>query len=142
MLVKEVFAQFLSDQTKSLSKKVFQDYESVIELFGHQLDSFGWDDIEDGDEAYDKAQKQKKSFIDFYDHTYIESNVEEFLDYFVTRKVMAGDEFTLKVCPRVIRKLLKWMRDKKLVDLTNEEIKDMCENQSWEDTMKEIDDFL
>ncbi len=51
---------------------------------------------------------------------------------------MAGDDFTLKTCPRVMRQLLKWMREKKLVNLTNAEIKEMCENQSWEDTMKDI----
>jgi hypothetical protein len=27
----------------------------------------------------------------------------------------------------VIRKLLRWMREKQLVELTNDEIKDMCE---------------
>jgi hypothetical protein len=64
--------------------------------------------------------------------------VEEFLDYFVPGKVMAGDEFILKTCPRVIRKLLRWMRDKKLVDLTNDDIKEMCENQLWGDTMRDM----
>jgi hypothetical protein len=52
---------------------------------------------------------------------------------------MSGDEFILKTCPRVIKKLLKWMRDKKLVDLTNDDIKAMCENQLWEDTMREME---
>ena len=77
-----------------------------------------------GQKAYDAAKKKGRSFIDLYDHTHIESNVREFLDYFVPRKVMAGNEFILKTCPRVIRKLLRWMREKKLVALTNEEIKD------------------
>jgi hypothetical protein len=30
------------------------------------------------------------------------------------------------------------MREKKLVDCTNEEIQDMCENQLWEDTVREM----
>jgi hypothetical protein len=51
---------------------------------------------------------------------------------------MAGNEFILKTCPRVIRKLLWWMREKKLVELTNDEIKDMCENQLWEDTVRDL----
>ena len=51
---------------------------------------------------------------------------------------MAGNEFILKTCPRVIRKLLRWMREK-LVALTNEEIKEMCENQLWEDTVRTWD---
>jgi hypothetical protein len=108
----------------------------TTDLFENQLDGYAWNGIDDGEKAYDEAKKQKKSFIDLYDHTHIEDNVGEFLDYFVTRKVMSGDEFILKTCPRVIRKLLKWMRDKKLVDLTNDDIKAMCENQLWEDTMR------
>jgi hypothetical protein len=68
----------------------------------------------------------------------IADNVREFLDYFVPRKVMAGNEFILKVCPRVIRKFLRWMREKKLVAFTNDEIKDMCENQLWEDTVRDL----
>ena len=85
-----------------------------------------------------KQRSGKKALLIFNDHTHIEDNVGEFLDYFVPRKVMSGDEFILKTCPRVIRKLLKWMRDKKLVDLTNDDIKAMCENQLWEDTMREM----
>jgi hypothetical protein len=30
------------------------------------------------------------------------------------------------------------MREKKLVELTNDEIKDMCENQLWEDTVRDL----
>jgi hypothetical protein len=138
MLIKEVFNQFLSEQKSKLAPKTYRDYESVIDLFENQLDGYAWNGIDDGEKAYDEAKKQKKSFIDLYDHTYIEANVGEFLDYFVPRKVMSGDEFILKTCPRVIRKLLKWMRDKKLVDLTNDDIKAMCENQLWEDTMREM----
>ena len=138
MLIKEVFDQFLSEQKSKLAPKTYRDYESVIDLFENQLNGYAWNGIDDGEKAYDEAKKQKKSFIDLYDHTHIEDNVGEFLDYFVPRKVMSGDEFILKTCPRVIRKLLKWMRDKKLVDLTNDDIKAMCENQLWEDTMREM----
>ena len=35
-------------------------------------------------------------------------------------------------------RLLRWMREKKLVALTNEEIKEMCENQLWEDTVRDM----
>jgi hypothetical protein len=102
MLIKEVFDQFLSEQKPKLTPKTYRDYESVIDLFENQLDGYAWNGIDDGEKAYDEAKKQKKSFIDLYDHTHIEDNVGEFLDYFVPRKVMSGDEFILKTCPRVI----------------------------------------
>src|SRR6266508_2016804 len=84
-----------------------------------------------------KTYRDYASVMDLYDHMHSEENVGEFLDYFVSRKVMAGDDFILKTCPRVMRKLLKWMREKHLVDLTNEDIQAMCENQLWEDTMRD-----
>jgi UDP-glucose 4-epimerase len=138
MLIKEVFGQFLSEQKSKLAPKTYRDYASVIDLFASQLDGYAWNNLDDANKAYNKAQKQGKSFIDLYDHKHIEGNVGEFLDYFVPRKVIAGDDFILKTCPRVIRKLLKWMRDKQLVNLTNEDIKEMCENQLWEDTMRDM----
>ena len=120
------------------SRRMYRDYASVIDLFASQLDGYAWNNLDDGDSAYDTAQKKGKSFIDLYDHTHIEENVGEFLDYFVPRKVMAGDDFILKTCPRVMRKLLRWMREKHLVDVTNEDIQAMCENQLWEDTMRDM----
>lgn len=138
MFIKDVFEQFLSEQESKLAPKTYRDYASVIELFEHQLDGYAWNNLADGDKAYDKAKKKGKSFIDLYDNTHLEENVREFLDYFVPRKVMAGNEFILKTCPRVMRQLLKWMKNKKLVDLTNDDIKEMCENQLWEDTRRDM----
>ena len=99
---------------------------------------YAWNNLANGQKAYETAQKKGKSFIDLYDQTHIAENVREFLDYFVPRKVMAGHEFILKTCPRVIRKFLRWMREKKLVDFTNDEIQGMCENQLWEDTVRDL----
>jgi hypothetical protein len=72
------------------------------------------------------------------DHTHIADNVRECLDYCVPRKVMAGHEVILQTGPRVRRKLLRWMREKQLVDLTNDEMQDMCETQLWEDTVRDM----
>ena len=138
MLIKGVFEQFLAEQQAKLAPKTYRDYASVIELFEHQLEGYAWNNLPHGQQAYETAQKKGKSFLDLYDQTHIADNVREFLDYFVPRKVLAGNEFILKTCPRVIRKLLRWMREKKLVDFTNKEMKDMCENQLWEDTVREM----
>lgn len=137
MLIKDLFNEFLNEQKQNLSKKTYRDYETIIELFEDSLNGYAWNYIED-DEAYDKAEKKNLTFIDIYDHTHIWNNVGEFLDYFIPKKVNWGDEFVLKTCPRVIRKLLKWMRDKKLLDKTNEEIDLQCENQNWEESLKEL----
>src|SRR6266571_1803637 len=77
MFIKDVFEQFLSEQQSKLAPKTYRDYASVIELFAHQLDGYAWNNIPDGTQAYNAAQKKGRSFIDLYDHTHIESNVRE-----------------------------------------------------------------
>ncbi len=129
MVIKDVFAQCLSEQRSKLASKTYRDDESVMDLFEKQLDGYAWNHIADGTKAYDAAKKKGRSFIDLYDHTHIEENVREFLDYCVPRKVMAGNEFMLKTGPRVMRKFLRWMREKQRVDCTHDERKGMCENQ-------------
>jgi hypothetical protein len=138
MVIQDVFEQFLAEQQAKLAPKTSREYASVMDLFAHQLEGYGWKNIPQGTKAYEAAKKKDRSFIELYDHTHIESNVREFLDDFVPRKVMAGNAFLLKTCPRVIRKLLRWMREKQLVELTHDEIKDMCENQLWEDTVRDL----
>src|SRR4030095_154152 len=92
MLINDVFEEFLSEQESKLAPKTYRGYASVIELFGHQLDGYAWNNLADGSKAYEEAEKREKRLISLYDHTHIESNVREFLDYFVPRKVMAGNE--------------------------------------------------
>ncbi len=137
MLIKEVFAEFLKEHKERVSSKTYKEYKSIIELFEDSLDGYAWNNL-DNQKAYDKAKEKDLTFMDLYDHTFIWENVGEFLDYFIPRKVNWGDEFVLKTCPRVIRNLLKWMRDKQLLDKTNEEIKEACENQTWDDSLKEL----
>ena len=137
MLIKQVFTEFLKDQKERVSLKTYQQYKTIIELFEDSLDGYAWNTLDDR-KAYEKAQKKNLTFMDLYDHTYIWENVGEFLDYFIPRKVNWGDEFVLKTCPRVIRKLLKWMRNKDLLKKTDEEINRRCENQTWKDSLKEM----
>jgi len=37
MFIKEVFEQFLFEQQSKLAPKTYRDYESVMDLFAHQL---------------------------------------------------------------------------------------------------------
>ena len=130
MLIKSVFNSFLKEQELRLAPSTYNEYESVILLFGHCLHSYAWNSLEKESPSYDEVHHSGKSFIDAYDHNHILDSVGEFLGYFVPRKVIAGDEFTRKTCPRVIRKLLRWMQSKELIHITSEEIKERCESQS------------
>lgn len=138
MLIKYMFVLFLKEQKERLANKTYRDYESVIDLFDYSLDGFAWDTLDDDDPTYEEVHDRKLTFIDVFDHTHILDNVGEFLNYFVPRKVAYGDEFTLKTCPRIVRKLLKWMVDKNLIDIDNKEIKEVTENQTWEESVKQM----
>ena len=107
MLIKEVFKEFLQEQKKRLSIKSYKEYETIIELFEDCLDGYAWNSLDDSDKAYEISRKKKLTFAEIYTHNEIWDNVPEFLDYFIPRKVNWGDEFVLKTCPRVIKKLLK-----------------------------------
>jgi len=128
MLIKELFNQFLSDQQAKLAGRTYRDYSLVMGLFADHHDGYAWNDLDDGDNAYIEAMEQEKTFIDLYDHSYIEDNIEEFLNDFVPHKVAAGDAFVFETCLRVMRSLLKWMRDQHLVVLSGAEIQEICEN--------------
>jgi hypothetical protein len=64
MLIKDVFEQFLSEQQAKLAPKTYRDYASVIELFEHQLEGYGWNNLAHGQQAYETAQKKGKRFIE------------------------------------------------------------------------------
>jgi hypothetical protein len=88
MLIKELFNQFLSDQLARVSRQTYRDYALVMGLFADYLNSNAWHSLDDGDNAYMEAMEQEQTFIDLYDHAYIEDNIEDFLNDFVLRKVV------------------------------------------------------
>jgi len=118
MTIREAFNGFLETQEQRLKPRTYSDYESVIELFAHSLHGYGWNTLPEGEynKYMEKYEKEGKEFADIYGHELICDNIWEFLGYFMTRKVMAADEFTEKVAPRVIRKLLRWMAEEGLID--------------------------
>ena len=130
MLIRDVFNEFLHFEEINLSPKTYRESKNVIELFAHCLQNYAWNSLDNGDKAYDKTIAKNLTFADVYEHTYILNNVGEFLNYFVPRKVMAGDNFVLKTCPRVIKKLLTWMKNNNLLDIKSDEIKYKCEGFS------------
>ena len=94
MRIREVFDKFLKVQKESLRPRTYSDYESVINLFAHCLQSYAWNYLPK--EEYDKYEEYKKAgkeFADVYCHEEIAHNIDEFLGYFMPRKVLAGDEF-------------------------------------------------
>jgi hypothetical protein len=45
MVITDVFEQFLAEQQAKLAPKTYREYASVMDLFAHQLDGYGWNEV-------------------------------------------------------------------------------------------------
>jgi len=107
----QVLAEFLADQRARLSARTMRNYEDVISLFRDCMNGYGPNALGGGDYA-----RWKKAFdggdFEAYCHLlgpgYILGNVDEFLGYFMIRKVMAGQEL-LRAAGTVTKKLAAWL---------------------------------
>lgn len=120
MLINQVFTLFLQEQKERLSPNTFREYENVIDLFADSLNSYAWNSLpeNEGKKVFDSEYE----FVEIFDHEQIPKNIDEFLNYFVARKVLASDRFIEKTCPKVVRTLLKWMVRKKFLSLSQKQI--------------------
>ncbi len=118
--IAEVFQEFLAEQRDRLAPKTFEKYERVLHLFQDCLDGYGYQSL-DKDEAefFDRLYRAKGSdhreFCEVFGPKHILPNVDEFLDYFMVRKVIAGKE-TLRMAGTVTKKLAKWLAQKGYVE--------------------------
>jgi hypothetical protein len=109
--IEAVFKEFLDEQRQRLKPRTYGDYEEVVNLFVQYLNSYaylqlGKEDAEHFDALYNKEGKE---YCDILGPEYIgDSEVEEFLSYYMIRKVCAGTDF-LKASVRVTNKLVKWL---------------------------------
>ena len=58
MVIIDVFEHFLAEQQATLAPKTYREYASVLDLFAHQLEGYGWNNIPQGTKAYEAAKKK------------------------------------------------------------------------------------
>lgn len=114
-----VLADFLAEQEKRLAPRTFRNYADVISLLTDCLNGYGhqspldaaerrrWETAFDGDD--------EEAFVRVFGPEKIAENLGEFLDYFMIRKVMAGEEL-LRAAGTVTEKLAKWLGDRGYLD--------------------------
>lgn len=109
--IETVLKEFLDEQHQRLKPRTYRDYEDVVNIFMHYLNSYaylrlGKDDAELFDTLY---KKEGKEYCEIFGPEYIgDFEVEDFLSDYVIRKVSAGVDF-MKTIVRVINKLVKWL---------------------------------
>ncbi|MFY2861610.1 hypothetical protein ACOJVU_18160, partial [Mycobacterium sp. THU-M104] len=116
--IDEVLTQFLAAQRERLAARTYHRYEDVVELLRDCLDGYAYQSLA-GDEHRrwedEFARNEDGAFCRLFGPEKIAENLGEFLDYFMVRKVIAGEEL-LKAAGTVTGKLMRWLAERGDVD--------------------------
>ena len=110
--ISEVLQEFLGEQRQQLEPRTIDDYGVIIELFEDLLNGYAYQRLDREEEAlFDELYDQGKKFCDVFGPDKILENVDEFLDDFLVRKVIAPQEL-FEAAGTVMKELAGWLRDK------------------------------
>ena len=114
--IEAVFEEFLEDQEKRLKPSTMRKYEDIIDLFQSCLDNYAHQYLDKRESAlferlYNADGDEHREFCQIFGPEKIASGVDEFLNYFMIRKVMCGKEL-MQAAGTVIKKLGKWLKEK------------------------------
>jgi hypothetical protein len=118
MTIDAVLPQFLAEQRERLSPRTFRKYEEVVELLRHCLDGYAYQYLDDVERQRWEAEfeaREEGAFCRLFGPEKIPENLGEFLDYFMVRKVIAGQEL-LKASGTVTAKLMRWLAERGCID--------------------------
>lgn len=120
LTIDEALTRFLDEQQKRLAPRTFRNYEDVIGLLRDCLSGYGPNILPKADHdrwqrAYDDGDED--AFCTQMSADYIVDMLDEFLGYFMVRKVMAGQEL-LRASGTVTKKLLRWLQDQGVISAT------------------------
>lgn len=109
--IDSVLAQFLAEQRERLSDRTFRHYEEVLQLLRHSLDGYAYSALDADERRRWEAEfeaNEEGAFCRLFGPEKIPGHLGEFLDYFMVRKVIAGQEL-LKASGTVTGKLMRWL---------------------------------
>ncbi len=116
--IERVLGEFLEDQRARLSESTFRQYREIIELLTICLDSYGHQSLDRAErKRFDAAlQSDPGAFSHLFGPGKILENYDEFLGYFLIRKVGYGGETLMRSAGTVTKKLAKWLVEKGYVE--------------------------
>ena len=113
--INEALAAFLAGQKKALGAGTFRDYEGAVSLLRHSLDGYAYQWLDRAEQAFWEkrwnADEEAGSFCNTFGPEKIIPNLDEFLGYFMVRKVIAGQDL-LRAAGTVTKKLAAWLAEK------------------------------
>ncbi len=118
--IDEALDRFLAEQRERLKPATAGKYEEVIDLFKLSMNGYAYGSLDEPESAlFDKLYKERgekhREFCQVFGPEKIPENVDEFLGYFMVRKVMCGKEL-LKAAGTVTRKLAEWLATERYID--------------------------
>ena len=113
--IADLFEEFLADQKDRIGPKTFGKYEDIISLYGSYLENY-WPGHDD--EAT-KITKAGGTYCKTFGPEELLDGYDEFLGYFMPRKVMCGKE-TMQAAGSVTKKLAKWLAEKGYISDTED----------------------
>jgi hypothetical protein len=118
LTIDEALNRFLDEQHERLAPRTFRNYADVIGLLRDCLSGYGPNILPEADHdrwqrAYDDGDED--AFCTLMSAGYIVDMLDEFLGYFMVRKVIAGQEL-LRAAGTVTKKLVRWLHDQGVAD--------------------------
>lgn len=118
--IEAVLDEFLEEQRKRLKPSTMRRYEDIISLFQSCLNSYAYQSLDKQEDAlfdrlYNAKGDEHREFCQIFGPEKIADSVDEFLDYFMIRKVMCGKEL-MRAAGTVTKKLGKWLNEKGYID--------------------------
>jgi hypothetical protein len=116
--IDRALSEFLADQRGRLSDRTFHRYEEVVQLLRHSLDGYAYSSLNNNErQRWEKEfeTNEEGAFCRLFGPEKIPPHFGEFLDYFMVRKVIAGQEL-LKASGTVTGKLARWLAERGYID--------------------------
>jgi hypothetical protein len=103
--IRQALVEFVADTNTRVSARTARQYQGVVELFESCMDGYG--SLDDRDD--------RRAFCDAAGPDRIPELVDEFLGWFLVRKVVASPSY-LKSCGTVVKKLGGWLLERGYID--------------------------
>jgi hypothetical protein len=109
---------FLLEQRRLLSDASFRNYLSIVDLLCSYLNGYAYDDLGETEArrwraAFDAGDGQ--AFCHLFGPEKIAEHVDDFLGWFMVRKVIAGPGL-LRAAGPVVKRLLRWLKREEYVE--------------------------
>lgn len=111
-----VLDEFIDAQHTRLAPRTLARYEAVLELLQSYLNGYAHERLSVAEaarfeRAYNAEGEAHREFCDLFGPEKIVASLDNFLGYFMIRKVVAGEDF-LRAAGTVTKKLSKWLEER------------------------------